>query len=148
MDSRLFLRDEELDHGVALLLAAGRQLRQAAGEARLAAKLSQSELDMLLAMRAHPGSTVSELRDRLNMTQPTFARLLGRLDGRDLVRKQRGRIDGRQRRLYLSDAADSLMTSIVDNLRNRLRSAYRLAGAENVAGARAMLDALTVAEDG
>ena len=91
---------------------------------------------------------VGDLRNRLNMTAPTFARILGRLDGRDLVRKQRGRIDGRQRRLYLSDAADTLMTPIVEALRDRVRTAYRIAGAESVAGARAMLDALTGEDNG
>ncbi|MEO9971101.1 MAG: MarR family winged helix-turn-helix transcriptional regulator [Hyphomonadaceae bacterium] len=148
MDRRLFLLDEELDHGVGLILAAERQLRGAVDQVRQAAELSQSEMDVLLAIRAHPGCVVGDLRNRLNMTAPTFARILGRVDGRDLVRKQRGRIDGRQRRLYLSDAADTLMTPIVEALRDRVRTAYRIAGAESVAGARAMLDALTGADNG
>ena len=148
MDRRLFLRDEELDHGVSLILAAQRQLKATANDVRRTAGLTQSELELLLAIRAWPGRTVGELRDTLFMTVPTFARLLGGLDERGLVRKNRGAIDGRQRQLNLSDAADVLLAPIVDVLRDRLRTAYRLAGAENVAGARAMLDALTGGEDG
>lgn len=148
MDSRLFLRDEELDHGVALVLAAQRHLQAAAEAARGEAGLSKSELDVLLAMAAYPGCTVGELRAHLFMTAPTFARLLGRLDGRDLVRKQRGAVDGRRRQLYLNETGDALMAPIADALRERLRTAYRMAGAENVAGARATLDAVTGTGEG
>jgi DNA-binding MarR family transcriptional regulator len=141
-DSRLYLRDDELDQSVGLILMAQRQLQVAAEEARKAAGLSQSELDVLLGIRNFPGRTVNELRAQLFMTVPTFARLLGQLEGRALVRKKKSREDGRSRQLYLSEAGLSLIEPVVEALRGRLKTAYRIAGAENVAGARATLDAL------
>ena len=145
-DSRLFLRDDELDQSVGLILMAQRQLQAAAETARKAAGLSQSELDVLVGMRSFPGRTVGELRGQLCMTAPTFARVLGQLDGRALVRKQRGVVDGRRRQLYLSEAGEALMAAVTEALRGRLRAAYRIAGAENVAGARATLEALVTGD--
>lgn len=148
MDSRLFLRDEELDQGVALILSAQRQLKAASDEVRREAHLSDSELELLLAMRARPGQTVGALRSQLFMAVPTFARLLGQLDKRDLIRKQRSTSDSRQRQLYLSDAGEVVMAPITEALRTRLRQAYKLAGVENVVGARATLDAVSGERDG
>ena len=148
MDSRLFLRDEELDQGVELILAAQRHLRAAADDVRREARLSESELELLLAMRAKPGQTVGALRSHLFMAVPTFARLLGQLDKRNLIHKQRGSSDSRQRQLYLSDAGEAMMSPITEALGSRLRQAYKAAGAENVAGTRATLDAVSGERDG
>ena len=148
VDSRLFLRDEELDHGVALILSAQRHLKAAVSQVRRQVGLSESELELLLAMRAKPGQTVGWLRGHLFMSVPTFARILGRLDKRDLIRKQRGVSDSRQRQLYLSDAGEKMITPIADVLRSQLREAYKMAGVESVAGARATLDAVSGGGDG
>lgn len=143
MEGRLFLRDEELDDGAALILAGQKRLMASAQKAMEAADLNQGAFDLLMGIRAKPGLTVSQMRERLAMTVPTFARLLGQLDKRDLIAKTRSGRDARARLLNLSPAGKALADPIADVLREALRSAYRKAGAENVAGARAVLEALS-----
>ncbi|MCA8902611.1 MAG: winged helix-turn-helix transcriptional regulator [Hyphomonas sp.] len=141
-DPRLFLMDQELDRGVGLLLAGAAELTRAAEKARRKAGLSKPEMQILMAIRYRPGLTVSEMRESLGMTVPTFARILGALDQRSLIEKAKGTGDGRQRTLALSDAGTTLTTSIAIELRERLRIAYRSAGPDAVAGTRRVLDAL------
>jgi DNA-binding MarR family transcriptional regulator len=142
-DPRLFLMDQELDRGVGLLLAGGRELMSAAESARRKAGLSKPEMQILIAIRYQPGQTVSEMRESLGMTVPTFARLIGGLDARGLIEREREERDGRRRTLVLSDAGVTLTTPIVIVLRERLRLAFRAAGPDSVAGMRLALEALS-----
>lgn len=143
MDGRLFLRDEELDSGAALILLAEKSLVAAADTAMSEAGLSRGEFDVLMNIRAQPGLAVSEIRARLGMTVPTFARLLGQLDQRNLIDKTRSGRDARARLLHLSADGKALAEPIAEALRRVLRPAFREAGAEQVAGARSLLEALT-----
>ncbi|KCZ48320.1 MarR family winged helix-turn-helix transcriptional regulator [Hyphomonas pacifica] len=142
-DPRLFLMDQELDRGVGLLLAGSAELIKTADEARHKAGLSKPELQILMAVRYQPGHTVGDLRDALGMTVPTFARIIGDLDQRGLIERERdAQGDKRRRTLVLSDAGTTLTTQIAIVLRERLRIAYRAAGPDAVEGARKVLDAL------
>jgi DNA-binding MarR family transcriptional regulator len=141
-DPRLFLMDQELDRGVGLLLAGASELTRAAEAARRKAGLSKPEMQILMTIRYWPGQTVSALRDSLGMTVPTFARILGQLDQRNLIEKEVGSQDARQRKLTLSDAGVTLTTQLTIVLRERLRLAYRSAGPDAVEGNRRVLDAL------
>lgn len=142
-DPRLFLRDEELDRGVALILAGERALSAAAETGRRTASLNKTELQALMVIRAKPGLSVSELRELLGATTPTMARILGKLDERGLIRRKKSGQDGRKRRLELSLAGAAISDPIAEAMRNVLREAYRHAGGEQVAGVRAVLEALT-----
>ena len=142
-DPRLFLRDEELDRGVALILAGERALLRAAESSRKSAALNGSEMRALMAIRALPGLTVSDLRTALGATVPTMARILGKLDERGLVRRKKSGQDGRKRKLELSLAGEAVCEPIAAAMRDALRIAYRNAGSDKVAGARAVLEALT-----
>ena len=141
-DPRLFLVDQELDRGIGLLLAGGAELSRAAESARHKAGLSKPEMQILMAIRYRPGQTVSELRDALNMTVPTFARILGHLDERDLILREKQVTDARRRALHLSEAGTRVTTDIAVTLRDRLRQAYKEAGPDAVEGARRVLEAL------
>ncbi|KCZ92675.1 MarR family transcriptional regulator [Hyphomonas johnsonii MHS-2] len=141
-DPRLFLMDQELDRGVGLLMAGARELVSAAETARKKAGLSKPEMQILIAIRFDPGRTVSQMRDALGMTVPTFARLIGALDTRGLIERERQENDGRRRKLTLSDAGVTLTTPIAIVLRERLRLAFRAAGPDAVAGMRIALEAL------
>lgn len=141
-DPRLYLRDEELDRGVGLILAGERALAAAAEAARLAADLSRSEMQALLAIRYQPGLSVGGLRERIAATVPTLARILGTLDERGLIERPRGGEDRRQRRLTLSSAGDALTAPLAAAMRDCLKQAYREAGPDQVAGARCLLEAL------
>jgi len=141
-DPRLFLRDEELDRSVDLLLAAGRRLAETAETTRRAQNLSEPAFALLFLLRAEPGLSVTEARDRLCATTPTFARLIADLDSRGLIAKSRGGRDGRERRLSLSEDGVSVLAPISEALRDAVRGAWRETGADRVTGAVAALEAL------
>ncbi|MEM5518505.1 MarR family transcriptional regulator [Henriciella sp. AS95] len=143
VDPRLFLREEELDNGIALLLASERTIAETLRRAQKQTGLNMPALKLMMTIRFQPNQTVSELRELTGATTPTLARLLGDLDKRDLVHKKQGGRDARRRRLSLSADGETLIAPIVTDLRSSLREAYREAGANAVAGSRAVLDALT-----
>ena len=141
-DPRLFLRDEELERGIGLILAAERVLAMVAETARRKTGLSAAECRILLALRTQPGQEISALRARLGATTPTFARQLGRLDAAGYIAKTRGMMDARTRRLSLSTKGAAITEPIAAAMRDAMRRAYRDAGAEKVAGALAVLKAI------
>jgi len=143
LDPRLFLRDEELDRGVALILAGERALIKAGAKAQKATGLNAIQLSVMLAIRAAPGLSVMALREQLGATVPTMARVLGALDTRGLVNRDRSGADGRKRKLTLSDTGNALIDPVAAKLRDTLREAYKTAGSEHVIGARAVLEALS-----
>ncbi|HIG23549.1 MarR family transcriptional regulator [Henriciella sp.] len=143
VDPRLFLREEELDNGIALLLASERIISDITRKAQRQTGLNASGLRLLMTIRFEPGLTVTELRDKMGATTPTIARLLGELDKKNLVVKTQGGRDARRRRLTLSAEGEQMLRPLVDKLRSALRDAYRDAGANAVSGTRAVLEALT-----
>ena len=143
VDPRLFLREEELDNGIALLLASERAIAAALRRNQESTGLNLPALRLLVTIRFRPGLTVSELRDETGATTPTLARLLGELDKRHLVHKKTGGRDARRRRLSLSEEGHALVTPLVLEMRSAMREAYREAGASAVSGTRAVLEALT-----
>ena len=142
-DPRLFLRDEELDYGIALLLAGERVLMKQATDLAGDANLPPLGARILIAIRFEPGQSVTALRARLDATTPTLARLLGELDQRGLIERRKSRQDGRQRALHLTTEGKRLTDPATIAMRNTLRTAYRRAGANAVAGARTVLEALS-----
>ena len=139
---RLYLRDEELDRGAGLMLLGERALSAAAGAARKQAGLSRSEMQVLVAISQFPAQDVSRLRDRLAMTVPTCARLLGELDKRGLIGRHPDGDDRRRRALTLSPQGEALISPVLMSMRAALREAYKSAGPEAVAGARLLLEAI------
>lgn len=142
VDPRLFLRDEELDRGLALVLEGARTLKREAMRVARASGLAEDDCEALLAIRFSPGLDIKTLRQRMGATTPTFARLLARLDSRSLIARERSEADGRRRVLVLSEAGLALTDPIVEAMRETLRAAYREAGAGQVAGVRAVLEAM------
>ena len=94
-DPRLFLRDEELDYGISLMLAGERALMRAAGGIATQQKIPTLAARVLVALRFQPGQTVTQLREQLDTTVPTMARILGDLDKRDLIERRKAVADGR-----------------------------------------------------
>lgn len=142
-DPRLFLRDEELDYGIALLLAGERALMKAASEISRDFELPQLAARILITIRFQPGQTITALRQQLHTTTPTLARILGDLDQRGLIeRRQSEHGDRRTRCLFLSHQGKRVTDPATLAMRDRLRSAYRAAGSGAVSGVRAVLEAL------
>jgi len=142
-DPRLFLRDEELDYGIGLILSGERRLVTEALEYCNSAGLPPLAVRVLLAVRFQPGETVSALRTQLGATVPTMARVLGDLDKRGLIDRRSTHADGRAKRVYLTTEGKRLTDQAAIAMRDRLRNAYRRAGASAVGGARAVLQALS-----
>lgn len=143
-DPRLFLRDEELDYGIALLLAGERALMKAAGEIARDFSLPALAARILITVRFQPGQTVNTLREQLDATTPTFARIIADLEKRGLIeRRQSSQGDRRTRQLYLSHEGKRVTDPATIAMRDRLRQAYRAAGSGAVGGARTVLEALS-----
>ena len=142
-DPRLFLKDEELDYGIALLLAGERALMKAAGDIARTFNLPMLAARTLITIRFQPGQSVNRLRDQLDATTPTFARIIADLEKQGLLeRRQSEQGDRRKRQLYLSHEGKQMTDPATIAMRNRLRQAYRAAGSGAVGGARAVLEAL------
>ena len=69
IDPRLFLREEELDNGIALLLLSERVLAAALRRNQESTGLNMPALRLLVTIRFKPGLTVSELRDETGSTR-------------------------------------------------------------------------------
>lgn len=142
-DPRLFLRDEELDYGIALLLAGERALMKAASEIARDFELPPLAARVMITIRFQPGQTVTALRDNLDTTTPTLARILGDLDERGLIERQRSEQgDRRTRLIHLSHEGKRMTDPATLQMRDQVRRAYRAAGASAVGGVRAVLEAL------
>ena len=142
-DPRLFLKDEELDYGIALLLAGERALMKAAGEIARSFSLPPLAARTLVTIRFQPGHTVTHLCDQLDATTPTFARIIADLERRDLVERRRNEQgDRRQRQLFLTLEGKRMTDTAAISMRDQLRKAYRAAGSGAVGGARTVLEAL------
>jgi len=141
-DPRLFLRDEELDYGILLLLAGERALAHAAGDLAGQQNIPPMAARLMLELRFQPGQTVQTLKRHLQMATPTLARLLGLLDRHGWIMRQPCPQDGRARTVHLTQAGLAITQPATLAMRQRLREAYRHAGPNAVAGARAVLEAL------
>ncbi|MEL6828768.1 MAG: MarR family transcriptional regulator [Pseudomonadota bacterium] len=142
-DPRLFLRDEELDYGIGLILSGERRLLTEALDHCAPEGLPPLAIRILLTARFQPGQTVSALRTQLGATVPTLARVLGELDQRGYIERRANHADGRAKRVYLTVEGKRLTDQATIAMRDLLRNAYRRAGATAVSGARTVLQALS-----
>lgn len=148
-DDRLFLRDEELDHGARLLLAASHVLRNCIRETCRDVGLTETEAEILIALQTFPGEDVSGLRKRLGLTTPTLARTLAGLDKRGVIdRSVRDSADARRHRLYLTATGETACRALLEAMRAFVKTAYRSTGPADVAGAKRVLAALVETGDG
>jgi DNA-binding MarR family transcriptional regulator len=137
----LFLREEELDRGLDLLLLAGRQLAAEAKAALDEAGLDETDHRLLFAVQRRPGIALVELCRAMGMTKQTLSRHLRRLAALGLV-DQGGGAGG-------TDAADRRRRPLTAARANaaqkwRLRLAFKDAGAASVEGFQRVLQALVV----
>ncbi|MEO1027892.1 MAG: MarR family transcriptional regulator [Pseudomonadota bacterium] len=138
-DPRRFLRDEELDVGITLILGAERRLAGIMSQMADEVGLSPTDLRLLMTIHGEPGLTVRGLRRRMVATVPTLARQLGDLDKRGLIDRRQSAEDRRERAVHLSEEGEARLAPILSALRSALRDAYRAAGVEAVGGTRDVL---------
>ncbi|MDD9745320.1 MULTISPECIES: MarR family winged helix-turn-helix transcriptional regulator [Marinovum] len=142
----LYLTDEQLRQGIEAMFFAYRGFT--ADPDRI--------LDELSYGRAHhravhfincaPGTTVNNLLNILGVTKQSLNRVLRTLIADGLVESRVGRLDKRERHLYLTEEGKALEAKLSDAQRARMRAAYRKAGPEAVAGFRQVLEAMMDAD--
>ncbi len=141
-ETLLYLTDEQLRQGIEAMFFAYRGFT--ADPDRI--------LDDLAYGRAHhralhfiarsPGTTVSNLLAILGVTKQSLNRVLRTLVEDGLVESRVGKLDKRERNLYLTEAGHELERKLSEAQRARMRAAYRDAGPEAVAGFRQVLEAM------
>lgn len=146
----------ERQGGETLLFLTDEQLRQGIEAMFFAYQGFTADPDRILATmaygRAHhramhfiariPGTTVNNLLGILGVTKQSLNRVLRTLIEDGLVESCVGTVDKRERHLYLTDAGMALEQKLSDAQRARMRTAYRNAGPEAVAGFRKVLEAM------
>ncbi len=141
-DGRLYLRDQDLDHGAALIRAAARHLAHLAGGASASDGLSAPELDILLEIHDRGPMDVTELRNRLDAPKQSMARNLNTLENRNLVVRQTGHQDRRRRLVTLTSEGMTFAREATEKRRAAMREAFLTAGPDAVNGARRVLSGL------
>jgi DNA-binding MarR family transcriptional regulator len=122
-----------------LLFFAYRDFTDAADVALAELGLGRAHHRALHFIGRNPGITVSDLLGILRITKQSLARVLSELMERGYVAQSPGSTDRRQRLLSLTGAGAALERRLFERQRERLRPAYREAGAAAVTGFRRVL---------
>jgi DNA-binding MarR family transcriptional regulator len=142
-DGRLYLRDQDLDQGAALIRAAARRLDQLADTAGGPLGLSGPELDILLEIHDRGPIDVTELRSRLDAPKQSMARNLNTLEASGMLARQTSQQDRRRRLVTLTPEGMTFARGATERRREALRLAFLSAGPDAVTGARRVLSELS-----
>ncbi|MEZ6030261.1 MAG: MarR family transcriptional regulator [Hyphomonadaceae bacterium] len=138
-DGRLYLRDQDLNEGAALIRAAARKLAQLTDAVGSAANISAPEMDILQEIHDLGPMDVGDLRVRLAAPKQSLARNLNQLEGRGMLTRETDPRDRRRRLVTLTQAGAAFAREATEHRRKVLRQAFLSAGPEAVTGARRML---------
>ena len=151
VDGRLYLREDELDRAADLVFRAARRFWRAAEGPLSRSDLGPAHYRALAAVRrgesAPGGLPVKALQERLGVRKQSLQRVLNELEAAGLLVRAPGLRDRRERLLALTDLGREAERAASAALRERLGQVFRLAGADAVAGARAVLAALAETGD-
>ncbi len=141
-EALLFLTDEQLRQGIEAMFFAYRGFT--ADPDRILSELDYGRAHhrAIHFINCAPGTTVNNLLTILGVTKQSLNRVLRTLIADGLVESRVGRLDRRERHLYLTEAGEALEQRLSDAQRARMRKAYRKAGPEAVAGFRTVLEAM------
>lgn len=138
----LYLSEEELRRGIELLYFAYRDFSSESDDALAKNRYGRAHHRVIHFVERNPGIIVSDLLKVLQITKQSLSRVLGRLIEDGLIAQSKGANDKRRRHLRLTGRGIDLADELMRIQRTRLRRAYRDAGAEAVAGFRAVLAGL------
>lgn len=141
-DGRLYLRDQDLNEGAALIRAAARKLALLVEAAGAPAKLSPPEIEILQEIFDRGPMDVGDLRGRLAAPKQSLARNLNQLEARTLVKRETDPRDRRRRLVSLTAEGLAFASEATERRRTVLRQAFAGSGPEAVAGARRVLSEL------
>jgi DNA-binding MarR family transcriptional regulator len=138
---RLYLREEELDAGLAMIFDANNAIKSAT--------LATCETNGLNWTQARALATllrlslgVKDLSDSLGVTKQAAIKTAEDLEGRGLITRSLDAKDGRRRMLILTECGETIARQVATAMRATLGHAYRTAGGDAVAGCDAVLSAL------
>ena len=141
-ESLLFLTDEQLRKGIEAMFFAYRAFTADPDRILENHEYGRAHHRAIHFINRQPGLTVNALLSTLGVTKQSLNRVLRTLVEDGLVISKVGKIDRRERNLYLTEAGIALERRLSDAQRARMRAAYRQAGPEAVAGFRTVLEAM------
>ncbi|MBM1633077.1 MarR family transcriptional regulator [Sulfitobacter mediterraneus] len=147
-ESLLFLTDEQLRQAIEAMFFAYRGFTADPDRILVDMAYGRAHHRAIHFINRAPGTTVNNLLNILGVTKQSLNRVLRTLIADGLVESRVGRNDKRERHLYLTDAGRALEQTLSDAQRARMRTAFRDAGPEAVAGFRTVLEAMMDPEMG
>ncbi|WP_341233083.1 MarR family transcriptional regulator [uncultured Sulfitobacter sp.] len=141
-ENLLFLTDEQLRQAIEAMFFAYRGFTADPDRILVDMAYGRAHHRAIHFINRAPGTTVNNLLGLLGVTKQSLNRVLRTLIADGLVESQVGKSDKRERHLYLTEAGRVLEQTLSDAQRVRMRSAFRDAGPEAVAGFRTVLETM------
>lgn len=141
-ETLLFLTDEQLRQGIEAVFFAYRGFTADPDRILATMAYGRAHHRAIHFINRAPGTTVNNLLAILGVTKQSLNRVLRALFDDGLVEARVGTNDKRERHLYLTDKGEALERKLSDAQRARMRTAYRNAGPQAVAGFRTVLEAM------
>lgn len=133
-----FLRPEEMDRSVALLLLAARGF-EATARAGLPEGLTLTHRLMLLLLKSGVAATAADLNQLLGLPKQTVSRHVHQLLDEGYVARRAADADRRRKLLAITAAGDELCDRLDRTQRRRLGGVFRTHGPETVANFETVL---------
>lgn len=141
-EALLYLTDEQLRKGIEAMFFAYRGFTHDPDRILEKYGYGRAHHRALHFINRAQGTTVNNLLSILGVTKQSLNRVLRALIEDGLVDSQVGKMDKRERNLFLTDKGKALETELAEAQRGRMRDAYRNAGPEAVSGFRKVLEAM------
>jgi DNA-binding MarR family transcriptional regulator len=141
-ESLLFLTDDQIRKGIEAMFFAYRAFTSDRDRILDRRGYGRAHHRALHFINRQPGLTVNSLLAVLGVTKQSLNRVLRALIEDGLVESRVGRSDRRERHLHLTEKGALLERELSEAQRARMRSAYRAAGPQAVAGFRQVLESM------
>ncbi|MBY5933488.1 MarR family transcriptional regulator [Tateyamaria omphalii] len=141
-ENLLFLTDEQLRQGIEAMFFAYRGFTADPDRILSDMAYGRAHHRAIHFINRAPGTTVNNLLNILGVTKQSLNRVLRTLIEDGLVQSRVGTSDKRERHLFLTEDGRALEGRLSDAQRARMRTAFRDAGPEAVAGFRTVLEAM------
>lgn len=136
----LFLTDEQIRGGIEAMFFAYQGFTSEPDQILRDYGYGRAHHRAIHFIERHPGITVSRLITILGVSKQSLNRVLRKLILDQLIEVRAGEQDKRTRQLFLTETGTYLEKKLSDTQRRRMRTAYRAAGPEAVAGFRRVLE--------
>jgi DNA-binding MarR family transcriptional regulator len=140
--SPLFLREPEIRRGIELLFFAHAELMGSGDAVLTAHALGRAHHRALYFIARKPGLAIGELMQLLGVTKQSLGRVLGELEERGFITREKGQRDRRQILVRLSPAGEKLEAELFARFRSKMIAAYGEAGPASVTGFWKVLEEL------